>query len=118
MKILGNNLSFDETVRVAVNSVAEGLMDRPSAIKMIEDAAAEIVGDLESSLQAAVATLEKAVEEYLRVNVEYPLDEITLEDASNLYQKKDVLLYCRDGHAVAMFKEISEAANEPIVVNQ
>lgn len=108
-------LTFNETVCVAINSVAEGLMDRQEAIRMIEDAAGSMIDGLEKSLHAAALTLERAVEEYKMANVTHPLDEMSVEDAVNIYETKGMLLYCRDGHAVTMFKEVDA---EPLAVSQ
>jgi hypothetical protein len=101
-------LTFDETVRVAVNSVSEGLIDRVTAINMINKAADELVNYLECSLAAALMTLERAVDDYKKSNELYPLDEMTTDEAIDLYIADEMLLHCRDGHAVAMFKEMSE----------
>ena len=38
------NLTFSETINVAVNSLGEGLIDRQAAVKMIEDAASNNTG--------------------------------------------------------------------------
>ncbi len=113
---LKNKLTFEETVRMAINSVGEGLMNRQEAIRMIEDAAGQIVGSLESSLLAAVMTLERAVEEYREAYIRHPLDDMTLVDAQSVYETKGMLLYCRDGHAVTMFREAPVEHNEPVAV--
>jgi hypothetical protein len=114
---MNKKLTFDETVCVAINSVAEGLLDRPAAVKMITDAAGDLVNGLEKTVYAAALALERAVEEYRKANTTHPLDEMTLEDAANIYQTKGMLLYCRDGHAVTMFREVLEH-NEPLAVCQ
>ena len=74
---------------------------------------------LESRMKAAVELLEKNAEEYRRTIAAHPLDEMTLEDAVNLYETKGMLLYCRDGHVVAVFREQKQAEeNEPLAVCQ
>ena len=61
----------------------------------------------------------KNAEEYRRTIAAHPLDEMTLEDAVNLYETKGMLLYCRDGHVVAVFREQKQAEeNEPLAVCQ
>jgi hypothetical protein len=114
---LKNRLSFDETVCVAVNSVGLGLMDREAAIQMITEAGSEKVNDLEKGLQAAVISLEQLVEKYRKNDLRHPLDEMTIEYAEILYKTKGMLLYCRNGHAVSMFRE-TKVTNEPLAACQ
>lgn len=109
-------LSFEETVRMAVNSISEGLITRCEAIGTILTASSELTEDLERSLQSAVMTLDRAVEDFYSAEVAAcPLDAITIEEADNIYKQKDMLLFCRNGHALTMFKEIPEE-KEPLAV--
>ncbi len=112
--VLKNRLTFNDTVCVAVNSLGLGLMDREAAISMISEAGREKVADLENGLQAAVNSLEHSVEEFKRNNIGHPLDEVTVEYAEFLYRNRGMLIYCRDGHAVSMFRE----TNEPLAACQ
>jgi len=90
-------LGMKDTVRLVVNSLADGIMDKKDACAMLED---------------AIATYCKECSES-RIMIdsgEYPFDSMTVADAERLYSEKGFITLCEDGHVVGIYKERGCAA--------
>ena len=90
-------LGMKDTVRLVVNSVSDGIMDKKDAC----------------------ATLEEAIESYIMECSQsrldswdsgYPFDSMTVEAAERLYLDKGFVTLCEDGHVVGIYKERGIAA--------
>lgn len=90
------NLSLTDTIKLAVNSVSEGIMEKHAAVAMIEDAAHNHCIDCQ--------------EGYILLNSieDYPLDTLSLEDAQKLFKDKNMVFHCEDGHVLGMYRQIPQ----------
>lgn len=114
-------VKFNEALRIAVNSLSEGIIDKHSAIEMVENAAngrCDECGDKTATdLSVCLMTLERAVDDeidkIINMDEEYPLDSMMVEDAVRLHDKKGMVLHCEDGHILGIYKEpVEEKSNE------
>ena len=101
-------LSFNDTVRIVLNSFEEGLIDKLGAIQMIEDAAHNQCVDCED-LHNCLSTIQRAMEETVEGIMEgtfsHPLDFISINEALQMNEDKDIIFPCEDGHVIGVFQE-------------
>lgn len=87
------DLTFEQSIKVAINSLTEGIIDKGTAMAVIEDAAHNCCIDcMEAALQVSMKR-------------DYPLDSVTCEEVTKLYQEKNMILQCEDGHVMGMYRE-------------
>jgi hypothetical protein len=106
-------LTFNETVKLAINGLVDGVTDKTTAVQMIEDAAhnmcVEVTSKLRKDLEVTLMTLERAVVDEINTFI-YPLDTMTIDDAVRIHNEKGVVLECEDGHVKGIYHEKQETA--------
>lgn len=104
-------LTFVDTVKLAVNSLVEGLLEKQAAIDMIVDAAHNCSIDcrekVREDLRNTFTSLKRTIDEEVTnmMNDGYPLDKITVEEAERLHDDKGMILLCEDGHVMEIYRE-------------
>lgn len=107
------HVTLRDTLKVTVNSISEGLIDKSAAIEMLENAVQKNCIDCRekaiNDLTVCLMTLENAIVEESKVSIidlnsEYPLDSMLLKDAVILNEHKKMILHCEDGHVLGMYR--------------
>lgn len=88
-----------DSIKLALNSVIEGLITKKGAIETIENA---------MSLTCCKCSDENMV---LNKQQEYPLDSISCGDAAILYFEKGLIFNCESGHVTGVFLPFTGLAN-------
>lgn len=106
-------LVLRDAIKVALNSLTEGVIDKALATQIIEEAMNNNCSDckekVENDLIACLMTLEKAIDEEMQIlinmNDKYPLDCLHPDEAIRLFEEKNMILHCEDGHILGMYRE-------------
>lgn len=90
-------LGMKDTVRLVINSLTDGVMDKKDACTALEEAIEDYIQDCS---KARLAVMDEG----------YPFDAMALEDAERLYLDKGFVTLCEDGHVIGVYKERGCAA--------
>ncbi len=115
-------MKIGDVIRIAVNSLSGGVIDKEAAIRMLEDAVSDkckkcsVKRDLIITLQVIERSLEQETERRESILQGYPLDTLLVIDALTLHDEKGFVFNCDNGHTLSMYQETVQDTNKVLEV--